>query len=562
MVNAGDKIQHYEIVRLLGKGGMGEVYLARDSVLDRNVALKFLPDELETDPRMRERFLREAKSAAALDHPFICKIYETGTHQGKGFIAMEYVEGRTLKDRMEEEPVPLRDAVRIAVEIGEALENAHRAGIVHRDLKPANIMIGPHGHTKVMDFGLAKHIVPEGDLGGLTKTLSQQSITEHGAIAGTIPYMSPEQAKGGTIDARSDIFSLGIILYEMITGKNPFSKPSPIETLTSILRDAVPATQVTPKSVNPVLNPIVHKALAKNPEERYLKISDLVADLKEAQHEISGGGRLFARLVPIIGAAVLVVVLAIFAINKFVLRQPAPDAKAEPKSVSVLIADATNTTGEALFEGVLEKILSVSLGSTSYITVMDTKEARQQAVELNPASEGRLNLETAQLIGRRLGINAVVSATIEPKKEGYLIGVTAWDPAKSVKVAEAEQSIKAKADVLKIADVLSAKLKLGLGIIPADSTEALIKETFTTNSLEAMNAYAKGQELDDLGRPDEAISWLRKALDYDPNFGRAYTTLGVIFYNRGQYEDAKKYFQEGIKRIDQMTDREKYRARG
>jgi serine/threonine protein kinase/tetratricopeptide (TPR) repeat protein len=562
LLNAGDKIQHYELVRLLGKGGMGEVYLARDSFLDRNVALKFLPDELENDPRMRERFLREAKSAAALDHPFICKIYETGSHQGKGYIAMEYVEGKTLKDRMEEGPVPLRDAVRFSVEIGEALENAHKAGIVHRDLKPANIMISPQGHTKVMDFGLAKHILPQGDLGGMTKTLTQQSITEHGAIAGTIAYMSPEQAKGGTIDGRSDIFSLGIILYEMITGKNPFSKPSPIETLTSILRDAAPATHVTPKSVNPVLNPIVRKALAKNPEERYLKISDLVADLKDAQHEITGGGRLFARLVPIIGAAVLVVILAVFAINRFVLHRPAPPAKAEPKSVSVLIADATNTTGEALFEGVLEKILSVSLGSTSYITVIDTKAARQQAVELNPASEGRLNLETAQLIGRRLGINAVVIATIEPNNSGYRIKASAWDPTKSEKIAEAEQSIKAKADVLKIADILSAKLRSGLGVIPADSTEALIKETFTTNSLEAMNAYAKGQELDDLGRPDEAIAWLRKALDYDPNFGRAYTTLGVIFYNRGQYEDAKRYFQEGIKRIDQMTDREKYRARG
>jgi len=271
---------------------------------------------------------------------------------------------------------------------------------------------------------------------------------------------------------------------------------------------------------------------------------------------------LFARLVPIIGAAVLVVVLAVFAINRFVLHRPAPPAKAEPKSVSVLIADTANQTGDPMFDGVLEKLLTITLAGSPYISVYDSKQTRQQALQLKPGSESRVDLEMAQLISRRQGINAVIHSTVEKSGAGYLVKVSAWDPAKSEKIAEAEQSIKAKADVLKIADILSAKLRSGLGVIPFDSTEALIKETFTTNSLEAMNAYAKGQELDDLGRPDEAISWLRKALDYDPNFGRAYTTLGVIYYNRGQYEDAKRNFQEGIKRIDQMTDREKYRARG
>jgi serine/threonine protein kinase len=257
MFSPGDKIQHYEIIELLGKGGMGEVYLTHDTILDRKVALKFLPDELEGDQRTRERFLREAKSAAALDHPFICKIYETGEWHGKAFIAMEYIEGNTLKDRMEQEPLPLREAVRVTLEIAEALENAHKAGIVHRDLKPANIMISSQGHTKVMDFGLAKRILPGGGPTELSRTLTQASITERGSIAGTIAYMSPEQAKGENVDARSDIFSLGIILYEMLSGKHPFSRPSPIETLTSILRDAVPPTHITPKSVNPVLNPIL-----------------------------------------------------------------------------------------------------------------------------------------------------------------------------------------------------------------------------------------------------------------------------------------------------------------
>jgi len=558
----GAKIQHYEVVQLLGKGGMGEVYLARDAVLERKVALKFLPDTLENDPRMRERFVREARSAAALDHPFICKIYETGTYQGKAYIAMEYVEGETLKNRMERERVPLKDAIRISLEIGEALENAHKAGIVHRDLKPANIMLSSQGHTKVMDFGLAKHVLPGTDASGISRTMTQQSLTEHGAIAGTIAYMSPEQAKGGAIDGRSDIFSLGIILYEMISGANPFSKPTPIETLTSILRDVAPATHVTPKSVNPLLNPIVHKALAKNPEERYLKISDFVADLQTAYREVSGSGRLFTRRVLVAGAAVIAVALVAFVIDKIVRRPPASAVTVGPKTVSVLIADATNSTGEPVFDGVLEKLLTITLAGSPYISVYDSKQARQQALQLKPGSEGRLDLEMAQLISRRQGIDTVIDVSIGKGGSGYLVKAAAWDVAKSRRISEIDQPIKEKGDILRIADILSAKLRNDLGAIPADSREALVKETFTTSSLEAMHAYAEAQELDDLGRPDDAIKLLHQALDYDPNFGRAYAILAVVYLNRQQYQEAKNCIQEALKRIDQMTDREKFRTRG
>ncbi len=562
MVNPGDKIQHYELIRLLGKGGMGEVYLARDSRLERNVALKFLPDELENDPRMRERFLREAKSAAALDHPFICKIYETGTHQGKGYIAMEYVEGETLKDRMERERVPLKEAIRITLEIGEALENAHKAGIVHRDLKPANIMISHQRHTKVMDFGLAKHVLAGTDAGGMTKTMTQQSITEHGAIAGTIAYMSPEQAKGSGIDGRSDIFSLGIILYEMISGNNPFSKPSPIETLTSILRDAAPATHVTPKSVNPVLNPIVHKALAKNPEERYLKISDFVADLQKAYREVGGEGRLFTRRALILGGVALAVALGIFAINTYVRRPPVPPEKGAPKSVSVLIADAANATGDPIFDGVLELGLAVSLGGAEHVSVYERKQAAVLINKLDPAAEGRLTGESALLLSRREGINAVISASIESTKGGYLAKAWAVDAVGGKKVAEAEQAFKDRKDILKAPDFLSAKLRAGLGVISEDSSEALIKETFTTSSLEAMKAYTEAQRLDAVGKEKEAIDAYLRAIDHDPNFGRAYAGLAVAYYAQGERQLAGKYYKDALDRIDQMTEREKHRTRG
>lgn len=205
------RIKHYGLLSIIGKGGMGEVYLAHDAKLDRRVAIKFLPDELHKDPKARERFLREAKAAAALDHPFICKVFEAGEFQGRSYIVMEYVEGKSLRERIDEGPFPLPEALKAALEVCEALEAAHAKGIVHRDLKPSNLMCTPQGHIKVMDFGLAKHIVSE-PAGTLTHTLSRTmtadpagrpSITTPGVVVGTIAYMSPEQARGEPVDRKS-----------------------------------------------------------------------------------------------------------------------------------------------------------------------------------------------------------------------------------------------------------------------------------------------------------------------------------------------------------------------
>jgi eukaryotic-like serine/threonine-protein kinase len=561
MFAPGEKVQRYVIIELIGKGGMGEVYLARDSVLDRKVALKFLPDELEGDPRTRDRFVREAKSAAALDHPFICKIYETGEHRGKTFIAMEYIEGQTLKDRIEQEPVSLKDSIRITLEIAEALENAHKAGIVHRDLKPANIMITSQGHTKVMDFGLAKRVLPGAGPEGLTKTLTQASITERGSIAGTIAYMSPEQARGENVDTRSDIFSLGIILYEMISGKHPFSKPSPIETLTSILRDQIPAPHIKPKSINPVLNPILRKALAKNLNERYANISEFVSDLRRAQRQAFGGGRPISRLLPLIGAAVVVIVLAVFVIQKFV-KPPTPGAEDGPKTVSVLIADVTNQTGDPMLDGVLEQLLSISLGGAENVSLFERKSAIALINRLDPKSEGRLSEETARLLCRRENINATINASITQERGAYSIRAKAVDPVSGQTLAEANQAIKNKTDILKAADFLSAKLRAGLGVIPPGSSEALIKETFTTTSIEAMKEYADGQRFAALGKKKEAVTAYLRAIDHDPNFGRAFGGLAASYYNMGQHQLAEKYYKEALDRIDQMTELEKHRTRG
>jgi tetratricopeptide (TPR) repeat protein/predicted Ser/Thr protein kinase len=558
MLSTGEKIGHYEIIRLLGQGGMGQVYLAKDDILERQVAIKFLPEEMERDPTTRQRFVREAKSAAALDNPFICKVYETGDCEGKVFITMEFVEGKTLDEKLEEGPFVLRDSLRISLEIVEALDAAHRKGIVHRDLKPSNIMITPQGHAKVMDFGLAKRVLPGGEQ-ELSRTMTQSSITEQGAIAGTISYMSPEQARGEGIDARSDIFAFGIILHEMLTGNHPFSKASAIETLSSILRDPPPQTHIKPKSVNPVIAPIIRKALAKDMSTRYQSAAEIIADLRKAQRDIIGGPGI-KRLLPIIGAGVLVVAILVVVALWLVVPHRSPVPEAGPEPISVLIADFQNRTGDPVFDGALEQLVGISLEEAPFISVYERGQALKLGNQLDPSSEGKLTAELAQLISNREGINIVVDAAIEQEEEGFSIQVKAIDPVSSEQITQASRRIKNKSEIGKAVDYLSGKLREGLGETSPESAQALAGETFTVSSLAAMNAYARAQELNYQGKREEAIKWFLKALDHDPNLGRAYASLGVIYNNLQKPEESDKYFDMAMARIDQMSEREKLRT--
>jgi len=315
----GTTIGHYEIVTKIGEGGMGVVYLAHDTSLGRNVALKFLPDALKQDEIARKRFAREARSAAILDHPYICGIHEVGEVEGKSFIVMEYLLGQTLKDRMAQGTVPLKEAMQWAVEVVEALTVAHEKGIIHRDLKPANIMLLQTGHAKVMDFGLAKQMSTQ--LGSQEDTLTG-ALTREGTTVGTIPYMSPEQILGKDIDHRSDLFSLGVVLYEMLTGVNPFKRESGFNTAEAILRESeVPASSYR-SDIPPLLATVVHKLLAKKPEERYRNARETMGDLQKAVDDTFGRQdvfklRLFARWLRrpriVIPAALVLVALSLLA---------------------------------------------------------------------------------------------------------------------------------------------------------------------------------------------------------------------------------------------------------
>jgi serine/threonine-protein kinase len=277
----GKTVSHYRILEKIGQGGMGEVFLAQDTTLDRKVALKFLPEELQEDPSARQRFLREAKSAAALDHPYICHIHEVGEVEGKSFISMEYVQGETLKDKLSQGPLPLKDALGKATEVAEALEEAHKQGIVHRDLKPSNIMLTPQGHVKVMDFGLAKRVTPvEGEEQEITTALTKQ-----GSTLGTVPYMSPEQVRGQVVDTRSDIFSFGVVLYEMLSGVNPFKGDTSVDTAHAILGATPPPLTRYTENIPVLLQHTIKKMLAKQPDRRFQSVHEVRTDLADLLEE-------------------------------------------------------------------------------------------------------------------------------------------------------------------------------------------------------------------------------------------------------------------------------------
>src|SRR5947208_11999390 len=283
---SGQTVAHYKIGSLLGEGGMGEVYLAQDTKLDRKVAIKFLPERLVADEQARKRLVREALAAAKLDHPNICSIYEVGEDDGRSFIVMQHVEGETLDVRMKRKPLDLSESLSLASQLADALAEAHTHGIIHRDIKPSNIIITPRGQAKVMDFGLAKSLSTTGAID--TEAATQSLLTAPGTVIGTVPYMSPEQVKGEQLDARTDIFSFGVVLYEAISGQQPFAGASAAATASAIVtHEPAPLARFAP-DIPAEVQLIVRKCLEKNRERRYQTIREVALDLDSCRREVEG----------------------------------------------------------------------------------------------------------------------------------------------------------------------------------------------------------------------------------------------------------------------------------
>ena len=545
----------YTILGELGQGGMGKVYLAEDTSLDRKVALKFLPEATCRDPAMRARFLREAKAAAALNHPYICSIHEVGEVEGQLFFAMEYVEGKTLRDRIQRGPLTPGQAVPVAAEIAEALQTAHEKGLIHRDIKPANIMLTPEGHAKVMDFGLAKHFAGTG--ADATAGCPPVTVTGEGLTPGTPAYMSPEQLKGMDLGPRSDIFSFGIVLYEMLSGRHPFKRETGMTTVSAILSEEPEPISGVIEGVPERLQRVVGRMLAKDPRERYGSMADVRADLMRTGTGTQGvKAKPQLKLLRIAFTAVILagaVLGAAWLAKELFFRTPAK-ALAFQERDWILVTDFENATGEPVFDAGLETALTISLQQSQYVNVFPPGRVRETLRRMRRTDVKRIDEAVGREIALREGIKGLLVCGIGKIGSGYLLTAKIVDPEKQTTVFSDSARSKGQDDILAGLDDLAKKVRHGLGESLARITEQrLTLYRATTSSLEALQCYSRAITASD----DTVVRLLDQALELDPDFALAHVDLGVKYYIGGNRVKGEEHFGKALGLIDRLTAREK-----
>jgi tetratricopeptide (TPR) repeat protein/predicted Ser/Thr protein kinase len=553
--------QRYEILALLGQGGMGAVYKARDTELDRMVALKIIRPELTTNPEILKRFKQELILARQVTHRNVIRIFDLGQADGFKFITMEYLEGRDLRAVIREKgKLPPEEAARIILQICRALEAAHSEGVIHRDLKPQNIMLDANGRAYVMDFGIARSAY----LPGMTQT---------GALVGTPEYMSPEQAKGEKLDERSDLFSLGTILYELVIGQSPYYSDTPLATLWKRIQEkAKPLDEVDPTIPKP-LSDIVAKALEIEPENRFASASQFAQHL-EAWLGISPsmiGTMVGAITAPLpaqkpvwkytaIAALLLLLTVAGLGLPKKYL--PGSATKAAHAPVSVLVADFTNHTGDPIFDDALEPMFNFALEGASFVNAFNRGNARKLAGQL-PHPTDKLDEQPARLVAVSQGISAVVTGELSRRGDQYSVSATALDAVSGNVIAKAEVTAANKDEVLLTIPKLAAPIRKALGDTTSESAQLQAAGgAFTAASLEAVHQYGIAMNQQFAGNAEAALKSFAKAAELDPNFARAYAGQAAVAGNLGQFQDAEKYAKLAMEHVDRMTERERYRIRG
>jgi len=522
----GETVSHYRILEKLGQGGMGVVYKAEDTKLKRTVALKFLPSELTRDADAKARFTREAQAAAALSHPNICTIHEIGEHDGQSFIAMELVEGQSLKERIDRGPLPIDDAVSLAVQVGEGLGEAHEKGIIHRDIKPGNIMLAAKGQAKILDFGLAR-------LGGDTK------LTKADTTLGTVAYMSPEQASGKDVDRRTDIWSLGVVLYEMITGQRPFAGEYEAAVVHSILNDAPEPVTARRSNVPMELERIVGKALAKNSSERYPHIEDMLVDLRalrpttQTHRPSQRARRLGTKGKAVIAGGAIVIVIALILGIRHGLFAPAASPPEEHGAVGrkmlvVLPFENTGASEDDYFADGLTDAITARLAGVSGLGVI----ARQSAIQY------RKTAKPIKQIGDELGVGYILEGTVQREKPG--------DPASRVRVIPqlvrvadntnvwADTYDEDMAQVFRVQSDIAERVATQLNVALLEPEQRTLEKRPTGN-LAAYEAYLRGMEhIGDIGNPSQvelSVQVLKEAVSLDPRFVEAWAGLARAYHN-------------------------------
>ena len=550
----------YEILNVLGTGGMGSVYKAKDLELDRLVALKVIRPELARNTAIVDRFKQELRLSHKVTHRNVVRLYDLSEDAGMRFVTMELVEGNDLRSILEERgKLPADEAVDIFHQICLALETAHGAGILHRDLKPQNVMReDATGRVVVMDFGLARMID------------SSDGMTQTGALVGTLDYMSPEQALGKDLDQRSDIFALGLIGYEMLTGSMPFRAESMVASLLKRTQQrAVPLSEVD-KKIPGTLSNIIAKCLEKDPAHRYQKTAELEADLRswKATGKVKASSvrlkmnRLREVPWPRLAMAGVLIVAIAAGISWFVIRRQRAASPIAHGPVSVLVGDFANHTGDPLLDNSLEQMLGVALEGASFINAYSRGDARKQAEKLPHPTE-KLDEQSARLIAVNQDVNTVITGEISLRGDAYQISATALDAVSGKEIARSEVSVSNKQDILKNLPELAAPIRKALGDSTPTSVQfAEVSGGFKAASLEAVHQASIGVEEQFAGKFQEAFDSFQKAATLDPKLTWAYTGMAAMAQNLGKTEDAVKYMQQAMQYVDNMTEREKYRDRG